>query len=97
MKKTFCDRCDAQCVNTTIMVQVTTVHHTKDNTYVGDDVHAPAEICLNCASEVEAVIPQAFRIRQKEPEEAMIAESPVREDFRHMRVSQDAEERFQVR
>jgi hypothetical protein len=89
MKKTFCDRCGAQCVNTTVMVHIMTLHHTKDNTHVGEDQHDPAEICLNCASEVEAVIPQAFKLLQRD-EEHMMAAAPVAahgiEDYREDRM-----------
>jgi hypothetical protein len=77
MKKTFCDRNGEECVNTTVIISVRTVHHTKDGQYVGDDEHKPVEICLNCASEVEAVIPQAFALAPKD--EMMMMESPVRE------------------
>ena len=87
-KRTFCDRCGAQCVNTIIMLHIVTVHHMKDGTYVGEDEHKPIELCLNCADEVKALVPQAFEVRSKEPreEEAMMAAPPVRD---HSEYAQD--------
>jgi hypothetical protein len=75
-KRTFCDRCEAQCVNTTVAVQVTTIHHTKDGQYVGTDEHNPVEICLNCADELKQTFPQIFVLA---PRDEMMMESPVRE------------------
>lgn len=83
-KRTFCDRCEAQCVNTTVAMNMTTVHHTKDNTYVGEDNYAPVEICLNCADELKAAFPQLFKLRPREDDppirEAMMA--PVAMEYR---------------
>ena len=82
MKKTFCDRCETQCVNTTIMVNLTTVHHTQDNTYVGEDNYSPVEICINCGEELRAAFPQLFKLRPKGDMEEPAMDSPVRAEYR---------------
>lgn len=60
MKRTFCDRCGKQCVNTTISVRIETLHHTSAGEFVGEDSNKPIEICKDCGREMEEFMPQAF-------------------------------------
>ena len=77
VKKTFCDRCGSQCINTTVNITIVVVHHTKDLQYVGADEHKPIEVCLNCTDELRTLFPQAFILTPKD--EMMMAEAPVRD------------------
>jgi len=81
MKKTFCDRCGKQCVNTTVVISVRVVHHTKTGEYVGDDEHKPIEVCTDCEYELRQLFPQAFSMIQKD--EALI-DSPVAAEYRRV-------------
>lgn len=86
-KRTFCDRCGTQCVNTIVNLHIVTVHYMKDGVYVGEDEHKPIELCLNCTDEIKAIVPQAFQVRERGgdhpdghpvAEERMMAATPYR-------------------
>jgi hypothetical protein len=88
MKRTFCDRCDKQCVNTTVQIRIEVIHHTSDGKFVGEDDFKTIEVCLDCSNLIKEMVPQAFATmsRKDEMNEPMMAmtEAPVRvEERRH--------------
>jgi|SRR5215472_6185332 len=63
MKKTFCDVCDKQCVNTTFVLRVARLQHTKKGEYVGDDEYQPIELCSECINVIKEFMPDAFTLQ----------------------------------
>jgi len=83
MQKTFCDRCEKQCVNTVVGVQVGTRHQTADGQYLGTDEYKPIELCRDCATLLEGVIPSAFKlIRRDEPDSVPSSARFIRDEDR---------------
>lgn len=80
MKKTFCDRDGKQCVNTTVIVSVRTIHHTADFQYVGSDEYKDIELCVECAALLRSFMPAAFviQIANEHEEDMAMAEAPIR-------------------
>jgi hypothetical protein len=76
MKKTFCDVDGKQCVNTTVVVHIQVLHHTKDGQIVGQDFFRPIEVCTDCEDLLKRLMPQAFVMDHSHSEEP-IAESPI--------------------
>jgi aspartate carbamoyltransferase catalytic subunit len=66
MKKTFCDCCEAQCVNTTVMLRIDVVHTTSDGKFVGEDSYKGIEICLDCVKMIKEMMPSAFVINHRD-------------------------------
>ena len=97
MQKTFCDRCEKQCVNTVVAVAIATKHQTADGQYLGTDEYKPIEICHDCATLLEGVLPNAFKlIRRDEPDsvpfirdEDRAVEAPAsRVDWAHVEIQE---------
>lgn len=85
MKKTFCDCCEVQCINSTVIIRTNIIHHTSDGSFVGEDEFKPIEICKACMDKIKDVMPQAFILHHHDeinrPDQAM--EAPVRVEGRH--------------
>lgn len=52
MRRTFCDRCGAQCVNTTGHVGGYVEHTTSQGQQVGTDELVPGDLCKDCTTAV---------------------------------------------
>jgi hypothetical protein len=76
MKKTFCDCCEEQCINTTVLLRIDVIHHTNDGQFVGEDDYKAIEICLNCSNMIKEMMPQAFIISHAKEEMSEMAEAP---------------------
>jgi hypothetical protein len=85
MKKTFCDCCGEQCINTTVILRIDVLHHTSDFQFVGEDEYKGIEICKKCMDKIREFMPQAFILAHhsdRQPDgEAM--EALVRVESRH--------------
>lgn len=80
LKKTFCDACGKQCINSTTIIRIEVLHFTRDNKIVGDDDYNPIEICRRCTDKVREVLPKAFEIMSRpEPEEPIYVEQASQE------------------
>lgn len=79
MKKTFCDVCDKQCINTTFVLRVARLQYTKNGEYVGDDEFQPIELCSECIDAVKEFMPNAFILQHHSdhPVEEMAVELPL--------------------
>ena len=83
MRKTFCDRCGEECVNSVVHVHISETHTTNRAEVVGDDEYAPAELCHSCGDALKEFLPSLGRllyrkepIGEDEPQMARAIEAP---------------------
>jgi hypothetical protein len=73
MRKTFCDRCGEQCVNTIVHLYGTVEHQTNQGEQVGGDDIKQVELCNRCFKLVQELVSLTVR-----PQEMAMAAPPVR-------------------
>jgi hypothetical protein len=56
MRKTFCDRCGGECINTTVILSVRQEHRTSDGAHVGEDEYKPLDLCNDCGALVKELV-----------------------------------------
>ncbi len=86
MRRTFCDRCGAQCVNTTVRLHGAIEHSTSAGEQVGYDEIRPVEVCAACYRLVKKLlgleeIPQerdTDSVMASPVNRALVTEAPVR-------------------
>jgi len=73
MRKTFCDGCGAECINTTVHLNGAVSHTTNQGEQVGYDDIKPVELCLDCFAPIQKALGMTVR-----PQEM---DGPVRADY----------------
>lgn len=76
MRKTFCDLCGAECVNTSVTVSAETRQHTSRGEQVSYSYTKPAELCLACYRPVRDLLGLTEVVVETD-ELAMAAPMPV--------------------
>ncbi len=76
MRKTYCDRCGVQCVNTMVHIHGVIQHQTSQGESVGSDEIKPVEICLECYRLVKELL-DLTEIPQEMDRDSVMA-GPVR-------------------
>jgi hypothetical protein len=82
MRKTFCDTCGTECVNTVVQVNVTTMHQTQDGIHAGVDEYKPAELCVGCGDKLKAFLPMKLIQQMEYAENTMNRDGPYQETAR---------------
>jgi len=79
MRKTFCDRCEKQCVNTIVHIYGTIEHQTSQGEVVGGDDIKPVELCKTCFDLVYDLLGLVIRPQEmaRDSEMAMAVHRPV--------------------
>lgn len=80
--RTFCDRCNTECVNSVTKVYVEVIHKISSGEHAGNDEYKPSELCFVCGQEVISLAypdPDKYRmskeyIPEDMPERAVMAE-----------------------
>lgn len=56
MRKTFCDGCGQQCVNTVVVLHASVQHQTSSGAQVGWDETKPVELCTDCFEPIQKML-----------------------------------------
>ena len=76
MKKTFCDGCGTECVNSTVHLSGAIIHSTSRGEQVGYDDMRPAELCTGCFAPIQKAL--NITVRPQEMGLDSLARSPDR-------------------
>jgi hypothetical protein len=83
VRRTFCDRCEEPCVNTTVMINVDVHHHTNDGQVVAEDNYRPIELCNVCLEALREFMPGTLAIRHHSDAEPVSEMARTEERFPH--------------
>jgi hypothetical protein len=75
MRKTFCDRCEAECVNTVLVVRLHVQHTTRRHEFIDADEMTPAELCAACGELVKDALGPELAGRMAMAAEAALEEA----------------------
>lgn len=56
MRKTFCDRCGAECGSVTGVALLRVEHRSGTGDFVGEDEYRPADLCESCTAMARNVL-----------------------------------------
>lgn len=79
MRKTFCDRCGVQCVNTVVHLHGAIEHTTSRGENVGHDEIRPVELCDGCYGLVKELVGLTEIPQERDMSRAEMPLAPVEE------------------